>query len=364
MSEHLGQCCREKVAVGPSGNWSSRLSRRLLIVFFFASLVTAGCISSKWMLDSDISEKQLYWMEAPGVAKIKHFMSIKGFDETGSSIKTFIFGRGKSEIELPVAFATGSDGRFAIADTGCRCVHYYVPAEQLYLKISALESTNLVSPVGVAFDDEQRLYISDSALGKIFVIDKHGSYVSSISDVHGTPLKRPTGLAFDTNLKLLYTVDTLAHAVYGFDKNGVAVSAFGRRGDKEGEFNFPTHLFWSPADLLYITDSMNFRIQVFSPSGKFVASFGHHGDGSGDFASPKGVVADKNGVIYVVDMLFDNIQLFDEKGTFLLTLGSQGVAQGEFWLPSGLYIDNNNTLYVCDTYNHRVQVFKIMEELP
>ncbi len=332
-------------------------------LILLAFLATAGCASSNWALDSDVSGKQLYWMEAPRSAKVKHFMSITGFEEKNSSIRTFLFGRGKSLLERPVAFASGSDGRFAIADTGARCIHYYVPDQQRYTKLSSLASTDLVSPVSVAFDDELRLYISDSALGRIFVVDKDGSYLFSISAARGEPLKRPTGLAFDADDKLLFVADTLAHTIYAFNKKGEAVFSFGKRGIKEGEFNFPTHLFWSPAGLLYVTDSMNFRIQVFTNTGKFVTSFGHHGDGSGDFASPKGVAVDKKGVIYVVDMLFDNIQLFNEKGVFLLTLGHQGVEQGEFWLPSGLYMDEKETLYVCDTYNQRVQVFEIIGEM-
>ncbi len=218
MSELIKQCQSIKSGVAASKCESAEVPRLVLMVLFLISFAITGCFSSKWTLNSDTSEKQLYWMEAPGTAKIKHFMSIKGFEEANSSIRTFIFGKGKSDLDLPVAFASGSDGRFAIADIGARCIHYYVPSEHRYLKLSTLDSTDLVSPVGVAFDDELRLYISDSALGKIFVIDKNGSFVSSISAAQGVPLKRPTGLAFDAEHKLLFAVDTLAHAISVFDK--------------------------------------------------------------------------------------------------------------------------------------------------
>src|SRR5208283_843017 len=180
----------------------------LLMLCLLVLLAAAGCASSKWALESDASEKQLYWMEEPGSARVKHFMSIKGFGETNSSIQTFLFGRGKSTLERPVAVASGSDGRFAIADTGSRCVHYYIPAEGRYLRLASLASTQLLSPVSVIFDDEMRLYISDSALGKIFVVDKQGSYLFSISASDEGPLKRPTGLAWDSDKKLLFAVDT------------------------------------------------------------------------------------------------------------------------------------------------------------
>jgi DNA-binding beta-propeller fold protein YncE len=359
------RCCNDSLFTIHDSRPFSRFAFHGLkvVLLFLAFLAISGCGSPKWALNSDLSETHLYWMEAPRKAKLTHVMSIKGFDETGTSVRTIIFGKSKITLARPVAFASGSDGRFAIADTGSRCVHYYVPAEQRYLNLSSLASEQMLSPVSVAFDDEMRLYISDSALGKIFVVDRQGSYLFSISASGEGPLKRPTGLAWDSDKKLLFAVDTLAHKIYAFNKNGEAVSSFGSRGDKAGQFNFPTHIFWSPSGLLYVTDAMNFRIQVFSDGGRFVTSFGHHGDGSGDFSSPKGVVVDKTGVIYVVDTLFDNIQLFDERGDFLLTLGSRGGGQGEFWLPSGLYLDEREKLYVSDTYNQRVQVFQLIEDI-
>ncbi len=332
-------------------------------VLLFTMLLVPGC-ASRWVLDSDISQTHLYWMEAPRSAKVMHLMSIRGFEETNASLKSFLFGKGRIGLARPVAAAAGSDGRFAIADTGSKCVHLYIPAEQRYVRLSSMGPLSLLSPVSVIFDDELRLYISDSALGRIFVLDKQGGYLFSISDSADGPLKRPTGLAWDSDRKLLYAADTLAHKIYVFNPKGEMVSSIGGRGETEGQFNFPTHLFWSPAGLLYVSDAMNFRIQVLNSAGKVVTAFGHHGDGSGDFAAPKGVVVDKKGVIYVVDALFDNIQLFNEKGEFLLTLGRRGGDQGEFWLPSGLYLDAWDKLYVSDSFNQRVQVFQIIEEQP
>jgi len=334
------------------------LNSRSLITFL-AVLTFSGC-ASRWAVDSDMAQKHLYWMEGPRSAKVMHVMSIKGFYETNVTLKSFLFGKGTSGLVRPAAVAAGRDGRFAIADTGLRCVHLYIPAEQRYVKLSSFASVELLSPVNVIFDDDLRLYISDSALGRIFVVDKQCGYLFSVSASADGPLKRPTGLAWDSDSKLLYAADTLAHKIYAFNPKGEMVWSIGGRGEKEGQFNFPTHLFWSPARLLYVTDAMNFRVQVFDSAGKVVTAFGHNGDGSGDFASPKGVAVDKKGIIYVVDALFDNIQLFDERGDFLLTLGKRGGGQGEFWLPAGLYLDEKEKLYVSDTFNQRVQVFQIM----
>ena len=290
-------------------------------------------------------------------------MTLRGFRETGASfgfvVRTIVFGRPEDqEIVRPVAVATGTDGRIAIADIGSKCVHLFIPKEQRYFKVFTADSVELASPVGVAFDDESRLYVSDSILNRILVFDGQGTYLFSINP--GAAPRRLTGLAYDRQKKTLYSVDTLGNRIYALTAKGDIAFSFGERGTGKGQFNYPTHIYRSASGLLYITDTMNFRIQVFDSSGRFVSAFGQHGDGSGDFAMPKGVASDSDGIVYVVDSLFDNIQLFSIYGEFLLTLGSRGSAQGEFWLPSGIFIDESDKLYVCDTFNQRVQIFQIV----
>ncbi len=321
------------------------------ILFF-----SAGCAST-WVMENQLPEAQLQWPPAPLKAKAQYVMSIGGFRETGVSIKNLIFGRGQGRIIRPVAVAVGGDGRIAIADTGCRCVHLYVPSEQRYFNLVAAE---MASPVGLMFDDELKLYVSDSAAAKIWVFDKQGEYLFALGTALGETLRRPTGLAFDADKRSMYVADTLLDRIYVADKAGNIISSFGQKGTENGQFNFPTHIFFSPSRGLYVTDAMNFRVEIFDASGRFRTSFGRHGDGSGDFSMPKGIAVDRDGVIYVVDGLFDNVQLFDERGEFLLTVGSRGTEAGQFWLPSGISIDAHDRLYVCDTFNQRVQVFQLM----
>jgi DNA-binding beta-propeller fold protein YncE len=143
-------------------------------------------------------------------------------------------------------------------------------------------------------------------------------------------------LSYSPVKKRLYAVDTIAGKVYAFTSEGALLFSFGGPGEKEGQFNFPTHIVTAPDGRLYVTDSMNFRVQMFDASGTFLSSFGHHGNGSGDFSMP------------------------NLSGRFLFTIGGRGTGHGEFWLPSGLFLDGQNKLYVCDTYNQRVQVFHVM----
>jgi len=329
------------------------------------ALVSPAC-AAKWTVRTAPSPIALQWPYQPNKAKLTFVESLTGFSQQKGSraaFKAFVYGSERGEgnaFVLPVAVATGADGRIAVADMGRRCVHLYVPAAQRYFRLTGGKNDRISSPVAVIFDEELRLYVSDSA-GKIFGFGPEGELRFAVTKAGADALQRPTGLAYSKHKKLLYVVDTLANKVHAFDTTGTLAFSFGQRGEEAHRFNFPTHIFWSPKGELYVTNSLAFRIEIFDEDGKALGSFGRHGDGSGDLAMPKGIAVDKDGVVYVVDSLFDNVQLFNRQGDFLLTLGRRGVDFGEFWLPSGAFIGDNGDLYVCDTYNRRIQVFRITE---
>jgi sugar lactone lactonase YvrE len=261
---------------------------------------------------------------------------------------------------LPVAVAATADGRVAVADLGCRCVHLYLPEARRYVRLTGAANRPLESPVAVAFDDRSSLFVSDS-IGRVVVFGPDGAWVRELERAGEARMQRPTGLAFSPATGLLFVVDTAASQVHAFRRDGGFAFSFGRRGAEPGSLNYPTHIFRSAAGELYVADSLNFRIAIFDERGDWIGSFGHHGDGTGDLAMPKGLAVDQDGVVYVVDAVFDNVQLFDRQGTFLLTVGSRGGQPGEFWLPSGAFLGEHGELLVCDTYNRRIQVFRIAE---
>jgi DNA-binding beta-propeller fold protein YncE len=325
----------------------------------------ASACATTWTLKTTRPEVALQWPYQPNQAKVIYLQAFSGLahnTNSGSVLRQIVFGENedRNAFILPVAVAIGYDGRIAVADMGRRCVHLYIPAEQRYLQLSGSKQEWISSPVGVIFDDASRLYVSDST-GKVFVFGPDGALLLALRNAGADPLQRPTGIAYSPRKQMVYVVDTLANKVDAFGTNGDFAFSFGERGDAEGRFNFPTHIFRSHAGELYVTDALNFRVEIFDEDGKALGSFGHHGDGSGDMAMPKGVAVDKDGVVYVVDGLFDNVQLFSRRGDFLLTIGKRGTDFGEFWLPSGAFFSDNDELYVCDTYNRRVQVFRITE---
>lgn len=328
------------------------------VFLIFLLLLTAGCASTDQVRRPGlVSDKEIVWPPPPQAPKIRF---LYGFHEPGDfgftpsffeQIAEFFAGDEPRGMVRPYAIAA-DDNLIAVADPGLRALHIYDLKAQEYRRIETVLKEDLVSPVGVGLNSNS-IYLADSALGKVFVLDRDGNHRRTI-----TGLERPTGIAYHPGSDRLFVADTLKHRIAVFDAEGAQVLTFGTRGGKKANFNFPSHISLH-RDTLYVNDTMNFRIQAFSLDGRFLSSFGQIGDGSGQFAQPKGVGSDSEGHIYVVDALFNRVQIFDKAGRFLLAFGGQGQKPGEFWLPSGIFIAGNK-IFVADSYNQRVQVFSFL----
>ncbi|WP_200762550.1 6-bladed beta-propeller [Nitrosophilus alvini] len=220
----------------------------------------------------------------------------------------------------------------------------------------------LALPVGIAFGPDGIVYVSDSKLRKVFGYAKNGNLVFAIGEKG--EFRRPSGIAINQKLNRLYVVDTKSHNVKVYDlKSGKLLFEFGKRGIKEGEFNFPTNIAIDPRNgNVAVVDTQNFRVQIFDQEGEFLTKFGRLGDAPGMFARPKGIGIDTEGHIYVADAAFNNVQIFDDKGTVLLYFGGAGFAPGKFYLPAGIYADENDRIYIVDSFNARVQVYQYVSE--
>jgi DNA-binding beta-propeller fold protein YncE len=249
-----------------------------------------------------------------------------------------------------------------VADPGAKGVHRFDRERGRYALLQRDDELGLPSPVGLVPGPAGSVYVADSALAEIFLVTREGNVTRPIALADA--LVQPTGLAFDAASGELYVADTGAHAVKVFRPDGSLRTTLGKRGDAQGEFNFPTMLWRDPGGQLFVTDSLNFRIQIFDRDGRVRAAFGKLGDSTGTLSRPKGVATDSHGHVYVVDSMFHVFQIFDAHGSFLLNIGAQGRGTGEFWLPSGIFIGRQDTIYVADAYNQRVQVFRYVGGQP
>lgn len=264
----------------------------------------------------------------------------------------------------PYFIATDSHGRIIVTDPGARLVHIFDFEKQKYHKLEGSGKEDFQSPIGVAVDSSDNIYVADSELGKILVFDERGKFQRYIGDIKGEGyFKRPTGIAIDSAQRRLYVTDTLRDAVYTTDLDGNILGHFGKRGDGPGEFNYPTEIRVYNDELI-VVDALNFRVQIFDRKGGFRTQFGRRGDVTGTMFRSKGLAIDSEGSFYLADAFLDVVQVFDRQGELLYYFGQPGISAAEFQLPAGVSIDRNDRVYVVDSYNRRVEIFQYVAAAP
>jgi DNA-binding beta-propeller fold protein YncE len=258
----------------------------------------------------------------------------------------------------PYAIAEDSRGRLIITDPGFPAVHIIDMEAQRHQLLRGGRKEPFLSPMGVAVDAEDKIYVADSERARIYVFNSGGKFLRFLDPGgdHST-LQRPTGVAVDAQHQLLYLTDTLRHQLLVLTLEGTLVQQIGERGTGPGEFNFPVSVALS-GDQVYVLDAMNFRVQVLTREGDFLHAFGELGNREGTLYRPKDIALDGDGHIYVVDGFLETVQIFNSQGALLYYFGSRGRASGRFMLPSGISINSRSQIYVVDSYNHRVQVFR------
>lgn len=254
--------------------------------------------------------------------------------------------------------------RVYVTDTVQRAVILFDIPGGRYKQIGTQEPGMLLKPAGITISNYGEIFVCDVTARRVMVYNVEGTFLRSIGEKAG--MLRPSDVAIDPTGRRLYVVDTggvesTEHKIYVFDAiSGEFIQTLGKRGQNDGEFNFPLQAAVDNQGRALIVDSGNFRVQTFSSDGSFQSKFGDLGRLPGQFARPKGIATDINDNIYVVDAAFGNVQIFDAAGRLLMFIGERGnVGQpGKFMLPAGIDVDENGRVYVVDQFFRKIDIFK------
>ncbi len=309
----------------------------------------------------------VFWPDPPDKPRIRYLGSIQSRNDLGGpSLREMMVGNDKVlALYQPMGLALSEDEqRLYVADRAWNYVFVFDFKTGATRIIGNEDRYPLAWPVGLALDAQENVYVTDTGTRTVRVYDKAGRFVRGIGkDI----LDRPTGVAIDKARQRLYVVDTgennstNAHRVKVFTLEGQLLQEIGKRGDKDGEFNFPTFASIDADGRLYVVDSVNNHIQVFDADGKFLWKFGDSGDRLGDFARPKGVALDSFGNIYVVDSRWSNVQIFNQQGQLLMLFAGVGSYPGLLMNPTAILIDRQNKIYISDTFNKRVSMYQLID---
>jgi len=209
------------------------------------------------------------------------------------------------------------------------------------------------SPWGIAVSRDGALAVSDCN-HYVWVFpsnDQPATRFGGFGDGHGQ-FKKPHGVAFDDNDDL-YVTDHSNHRVQKFTKDGnYTIPPFGQHGSGNGQLYCPVGIV-TYNGYVYVVDHGNSRLSVFqSDSGKF-----SHIIKDGPIRNPYYIAVSSKGQLLVTDNTLFCVLVFDVNGKYLTKYGMPGIERGQLSNPIGLATDQHGFIFVCEIGNHRVSIF-------
>jgi len=214
----------------------------------------------------------------------------------------------------------------------------------------------LSSPWGVAVNKRNEIAVTEKGNNRVQLFSSDGTYLRSFGtkgDKQGE-FDFPTGIAFDIKNEDIFVVEGNNHRVQLLSERGEYLSQFGGKGNRDHRLGRPLGLSVDSDGNVMVADYGDKLIKKFSPSGQFLCKIG----GEGSVKGPWHCVQHDN-LLIVSDAEENSIKVFSREGDFLFKFGRKGEGDGEFNTPRCLSVNKAGHLMVCDKLNHRVQVFEL-----
>ena len=146
-------------------------------------------------------------------------------------------------------------------------------------------------PGDVCLDEDRRIVVTEFCNNRIQVMSREGKTISIFGNFGAEKLKHPKSCLPYKNK--FFISDTGNHCIKAFDKSGAFLHKFGKQGNQDGQFRYPSGLLIDSSNYLLVCDQWNNRVQQFSLDGRFIGKSITH------LPNPRGIAATPDGRILV-----------------------------------------------------------------
>lgn len=217
------------------------------------------------------------------------------------------YGSGQNQLSYPrsVKFSPVSQAHIVIADTGNRRIVYAKvnPQDGFLDQYHTIGRTYLREPSDMAINPHnEMLYITDTSLSKVFIMDKFGKEMIGEFRPRFGSLNQPRGIALDKRGRA-FVVDSGNNCVQVFDHGGEFITKFGGPGEVLAELNRPRGIAIDRRGYIFVADGGNNRVVMYSPDLRMMSEVVR------DIPAPTGIAADENIVITCGDP-YNSIKIY------------------------------------------------------
>ncbi len=260
-------------------------------------------------------------------------------------------GSAPGQFDFPRGIAVDRQGNFFVADTNNNRIQKF-SATGRFLSIIGMKGTGFGQfgePDGIAIDRSGNIYVAEAFNHRVQKLTPGGSYLAEWRGPDpGFYGPRKLALGPDQSL---YVVDQGRNRIVRLDSDGKALATWGRKGNKDGEFDDPTSVAIDPlSNTVYVADPRNSRIQLFDPAGKFLRNWSVP-----EWGQPYGfedlAVDFANRRLFASSAKMDSIMVFALNGNRIgaLRLNAPDQLEG-----IGSLVFFQKKLYALSTYGNRV----------
>ena len=220
-------------------------------------------------------------------------------------------------LHRPRGLAIGSDGVIYAVDTAHHQVKAFHPDGQLICSFGGRSDKpgSLLRPHAVDVNDEL-VAVADTGQDRIQLYTRDGQHLGTLPLAHDE-LRGPHGVAIDDRDRIWIT-DTEQHRVLCVEQDGTIVHRLGTWGTFPGHFMEPTGID-ARGGRVAVADRLNHRIQVFdADTGAMTEAWGMHAfrprEGEGKVHYPADAALIGDGTVVVAEPFEERVQHFGPDG--------------------------------------------------
>ena len=239
---------------------------------------------------------------------------IQVFDRDGKFLRHW--NTPEFNVDGPSGLTVDRYGRLLVADTHFyRVLVYDKDGKILFQLGDGVQGTahgQFNYPTDVVIDKAGNFYVSEYGENdRIQVFSPEGTWLRQWGGHGYEPgeFLRPRAMAIDDQDRI-YVADSANNRIQVFDTQGKLLRLWGDRGDAPGELYYPFDVAIGPDHCLYVVEFGNHRVQKFTLDGKSLGVWGEAGRGPGQLFNPWALAVDSQGAVSVIDSNNHRVQRF------------------------------------------------------